>query len=85
MVMDVPWVISSAYGSWSSEQSGYAVPKGTINATFITTCSDLSTQVGELLPGQSFYFIISYNYVTVVNNQIITVSDIFQSRLIKSG
>ncbi|MHA1115844.1 MAG: archaellin/type IV pilin N-terminal domain-containing protein [Candidatus Heimdallarchaeaceae archaeon] len=80
----VPWVIVDSNSSWNSDFYGYSVLNGSLNATFTVQCYDLSTSVGEIAPGYSFYYLIKYNYVSVKGNQLTLISDVYQSELIET-
>jgi len=77
-----PWIIINTPQNWNNEFSGYAVPYGSINASFDIQASDLSINDGELESGASVYIIVNYTYKSNLGARFQTLTSFYQSELL---
>ena len=79
---DNPWIILDTSQTWEDEFSGYAVPYGSINASFDIQASDLSMNIGELEADTFVYIIVNYTYLSNLGAKIQTLTSFYQSGLL---
>lgn len=77
-----PWIIIDTLQNWNAEFSGFALPYGSINASFDIQASDLSINDGELEDGSLVYIVVNYTYISDLGARIQTLTSFYQSGLL---
>ncbi len=79
---DNPWIIIDTSQTWEDDFYGYAVPYGSINASFDIQASDLSINIGELEADTLVYIVVNYTYLSDLGAKIQTLTSFYQSGLL---
>ncbi|MHA1201811.1 MAG: hypothetical protein ACTSQ4_04745 [Candidatus Heimdallarchaeaceae archaeon] len=77
-----PWIIIDTLQYWNAEFSGFTLPYGSINASFVIQASDLSINDGELEDGSLVYIVVNYTYISDLGARIQTLTSFYQSGLL---